>query len=116
MALRGNQKGNVPFYRNHGIRGRGGYKVSFFRASLHKYHTLFFFHNNRLPGFIFARTTLPILQQGLCRHHCLGVFVVSHEECLDLLLFQAGVPCVIRLPDKKAVPKALGEDHAESWV
>ena len=54
------------------------------------------------PGFFLARAALPILQQGLCLHHFLGVFVVSHEEFVSLLLFQTGVPRIIRLLNKKA--------------
>ena len=74
----------------------------FFHASLHEHQSLFFFHDARLLGLLFARAVLPILQKGLRCHHCLGVFVVSHEECVALLLFHADLPRVIRLPNKKA--------------
>ena len=74
----------------------------FFRASSHERHSLFLFRDARLPVCLIAGFALPILQQGLRRHRCLGVFVVSHEECVALLLFQSGVSRVIRLPNKKA--------------
>ena len=74
----------------------------FSRTSLHKQNSLFFFHDARLPFFFFARAALPIIQQGLCCYHCLGVFVVSHEECVALLLLQDVLPRVIPLPNKKA--------------
>ena len=55
----------------------------------------------------FARAALPILQQGICRQHCLGVFFFSHEECVALLLFQDGVLRVIRMPNKKTAAELL---------
>ena len=80
-----------------------GMDIRFFsRASLHERHALFFFYDARLLGFLFARSALSILKQGLCRHYCLRVFVVSHEECVALLFFQASVLQVIRLPNKQA--------------
>ena len=109
MALRCNHKVTGPIFRNHGIRGRGG-SMGFF-ASLHERHSLLFFHDARLPGFLFACSALPILQQGLCRHHFIGVFFVSHEECVALLLFQTGVPHVIRLPNKKSAVELFARGY-----